>query len=509
VTMQLGDEDDDQPGQLFARRPPEQLTYAQWPLAAASHTHVHGGHERPRAPTVAAPRPPHASGPPPVRWPPPPPSESLPVRYDASGLALALTEGERRGRDPAQQRQLSPAMLVKAGPASIPLVPLRQRDERELEPLIHVAQPVIGPSAIPVPPFAKLQPQPQPPSVPPRRPVLPRQVALPMLPQPPPLPVVRHMAPHSPSRPGPRPRHRNRPAYQRLWPRLVAASRQVLTSLMRCQPPAWYSQPYPPILTTFVILSCITLFIWEASLASWHFESMLINPLWGPSRAVMVLAGAKDTSLILYSGQGWRLLTSFWVHAGVIDLCVNMVGMLRFAWELENAFGVHILLPLYLICGTFATLTSCLFLPATGSAGASGAIFGLVGMAWADLIQNGKQMEKRPRCRYVLWLTGITVLALLAGLLPYVDNMAHIGGLVMGVCIGLPFLIQRSQLHAEGAARKPISCRKYAAAIIGAVLASFLLIGGLIVLHTIITPTSTWCRACLVVDCAPSPWWSC
>jgi membrane associated rhomboid family serine protease len=63
--------------------------------------------------------------------------------------------------------------------------------------------------------------------------------------------------------------------------------------------------------------------------------------------------------------------------------------------------------------------------------GASGAIFGLVGVVGVDLIQNWKRI-KCPIVQMVVWVISV-IISLAFGLLPGIDNFAHIGGFVQGI----------------------------------------------------------------------------
>ena len=63
--------------------------------------------------------------------------------------------------------------------------------------------------------------------------------------------------------------------------------------------------------------------------------------------------------------------------------------------------------------------------------GASGAIFGLVGVVGVDLIQNWKRI-KCPIVQMVVWVISV-IISLAFGLLPGIDNFAHLGGFVQGI----------------------------------------------------------------------------
>lgn len=49
--------------------------------------------------------------------------------------------------------------------------------------------------------------------------------------------------------------------------------------------------------------------------------------------------GALDRKLVVENGQGWRLLSCMWLHAGVIHLVANMLSLLFIGIRLEQEFG--------------------------------------------------------------------------------------------------------------------------------------------------------------------------
>jgi len=49
--------------------------------------------------------------------------------------------------------------------------------------------------------------------------------------------------------------------------------------------------------------------------------------------------GALDWNKIVHQNQGWRLISSIWLHAGLIHLVVNMLSLLFIGIRLEQQFG--------------------------------------------------------------------------------------------------------------------------------------------------------------------------
>lgn len=153
--------------------------------------------------------------------------------------------------------------------------------------------------------------------------------------------------------------------------------------------------------------------------------------------------GGNLSSKTLY-GQPWRLLTSTFLHAGIVHLALNMFALVQVGGLLETHFGKHRFAVVYLVTGILASITSLAFNDNVVSVGASGAIFGLYGLLLALLFTKSLQITPEERNE----LTGSTVIFICYNVFyglrnSGTDNAAHIGGLLSGFIIGLlyyPFL---------------------------------------------------------------------
>lgn len=135
-------------------------------------------------------------------------------------------------------------------------------------------------------------------------------------------------------------------------------------------------------------------------------------------------------------GEWWRLLTSTFIHIGIIHLAFNMYALFQAGYYLEPMLGKGRFLAAYLCTGLLASVSSTLFHGSeTVGAGASGAIFGLYGVFLALLTTKLiPQSIRKP----LLQSIGIFVFYNLAygARSQAVDNSAHLGGLVSGLLIG-------------------------------------------------------------------------
>jgi membrane associated rhomboid family serine protease len=168
------------------------------------------------------------------------------------------------------------------------------------------------------------------------------------------------------------------------------------------------------------------------------FETFSKNPMIGPSPSVLLELGANYDQSILEEGQWWRFITAIFLHAGVIHLVCNVLFQLLQGVPLEREFGSIRIFVIYILSGVTGNLMSSIFLPTVLSVGGSGSLFGLLGTMLAALVKNW-HILKRP-CTSVIFLLIAIFVNLFIGLLPYIDNFAHVGGLIAGILFGLAFV---------------------------------------------------------------------
>lgn len=154
--------------------------------------------------------------------------------------------------------------------------------------------------------------------------------------------------------------------------------------------------------------------------------------------AFMMQHGAMYVPYLMNGERYYTLITSMFLHFGFSHLMNNMVMLLVIGYSLEPEIGKIRFLLIYLGSGLMGNLVSAWFDVSQGnyavSAGASGAIFGIVGALLYVAIRNhGRVGEISTRG-----------LVLMAGLSLYygftaqgVDNTAHIGGLVSGFLLAV------------------------------------------------------------------------
>ena len=164
--------------------------------------------------------------------------------------------------------------------------------------------------------------------------------------------------------------------------------------------------------------------------------------------------GAMSYPQIVDHGEYYRLFTSTFLHFGADHLLQNMLILLLIGCRLERMVGHLKYAIIYLGAGLCASASSLIFTlmphPQTVSAGASGAIFGVMGGLLFEIVYSA--LSKRRRGIQEIGLAGI--LFMVSGALSYgffdtgIDNWAHLGGLIggfliTGILVLLPQLIRK------------------------------------------------------------------
>lgn len=166
------------------------------------------------------------------------------------------------------------------------------------------------------------------------------------------------------------------------------------------------------------------------------FLAMIImspSSLLMPDPDFMASFGIKSLPEIA-RGEYWRFITPMFVHIGAIHFAFNTMGLNYIGYQLEYMLGGRWFILLYLLSGIVGNVASCVF-SIKASAGASGALFGLLGAGF--VLENSvshklaQHFGPRPRRRVY---SGMVLLNIMLGLfIPVIDNAAHGGGLICGI----------------------------------------------------------------------------
>jgi len=152
---------------------------------------------------------------------------------------------------------------------------------------------------------------------------------------------------------------------------------------------------------------------------------------------VLMRAGALVRGVV-DSGQWWRLVSCLFVHVGAVHLVLNTTALFILGRLAEDIFGSVRMIAVFGVAGLVGALASYLASPTGISAGASGAVFGLLGAVFVEITWH--RQRYRAAWKRGMWggLAVITVGQLGYGFLyPMIDQWAHGAGLAAGALLGV------------------------------------------------------------------------
>ncbi|KAG2262848.1 hypothetical protein Bca52824_069927 [Brassica carinata] len=248
-------------------------------------------------------------------------------------------------------------------------------------------------------------------------------------------------------------------------------------------------------------------------LGRFSFEHLRNNPLFGPSSLTLEKLGSLDWYRVVEKHQAWRLLTCIWLHAGVIHLATNMLSIVFIGTRLEQQFGFVRIGWIYVMSGMGGSILSSLFIRKGISVGASGALFGLLGSMLSELLTNWTIYSNKIAA--FLTLLFVIVINLGIGILPYVDNFAHVGGFLTGFLLGF-LLLARPQIKWFAREHMPqgrcVTPKYMPYQYILWLLSLALLIVGFVVALVLLfkgEDGNDHCHWCRYLSCIPTSGWSC
>ena len=154
--------------------------------------------------------------------------------------------------------------------------------------------------------------------------------------------------------------------------------------------------------------------------------------------AGMLNWGACYYPYVFSRGEYWRLITAVFMHFNISHLAGNMLALILLGYRLEKLLGHVQYLLVYLITGAGANLLSLLINNLLGpnyvTAGASGAIFGVIGALFAYLLLSRGSIDG---VGYRQMIIGVIFLIYTSTIDSSVDFIGHAAGLVIGFLLGV------------------------------------------------------------------------
>lgn len=131
------------------------------------------------------------------------------------------------------------------------------------------------------------------------------------------------------------------------------------------------------------------------------------------------------------AGQLWRLVTYNFLHIGLIHLLFNSSALYQIGPQVEELYGSQKFIFIYMVTGVTSAVASYVF--NIGGAGASGAIFGLIGLMAVYGYKLGGSYGKAITRQMLIW-GGIGFL--FGFMVPNINNVAHASGFIAGASLG-------------------------------------------------------------------------
>jgi membrane associated rhomboid family serine protease len=188
---------------------------------------------------------------------------------------------------------------------------------------------------------------------------------------------------------------------------------------------------YPAYVTWAIVAINVVVFLADAATVGFANLSSLMG-----GSGELVNAGAVYAPAVA-AGEWWRIITSAFLHLGLLHLAFNMYALWLFGPIIEQLYGHVEYAVLYILCAVGGSVLTILAAPEQAAAGASGAIFGLFGLAF--VVSRRRHLMLGPQARAILSQVG-TLLVLnlfITFAVPGISWTGHVGGLAVGVAIGL------------------------------------------------------------------------
>lgn len=169
-----------------------------------------------------------------------------------------------------------------------------------------------------------------------------------------------------------------------------------------------------PIITYIIMAICVLVFILMG----------------GSTDSSVLLKFGANVGVLVKNGDIYRLLTSIFIHIGILHLLFNMYSLYVIGPQVESYYGKIKYIGIYLISGICGNILSIGFHDNVISAGASGALFGLLGailyFGYLHRAYLGQTIKSQ--------VIPVIIINLAIGFASTgIDNFAHIGGLIGGV----------------------------------------------------------------------------
>lgn len=184
------------------------------------------------------------------------------------------------------------------------------------------------------------------------------------------------------------------------------------------------------MMTRFLIALNAIGYLWEIKVAG----PGMLSFAGGGNIERVLQEGSLYPAAVLQNGEWWRIVTSAFLHGGLVHIGVNMLSLWFLGRFIEYALGPWRMLLVYAVSLVAAGLGVVYFSPPTAATvGASGAIFGLFGALFAIGLKLGRPGMDLIKAN----LTILVINLVITFTVPSISWQAHVSGLVAGFLLTL------------------------------------------------------------------------
>ncbi len=181
-----------------------------------------------------------------------------------------------------------------------------------------------------------------------------------------------------------------------------------------------------PLVTAVLGGACLVVYVLSLRVS----DSMCGEGGLTPSQIALVRLGAAFAPFVR-AGEWWRSVTAIFLHADALHILMNFLGLWFVVAAAEDRFGRARTFVAFVLTGTVGELASSWWNANALSIGASGGIFGLMGLCVAHAVHR---RDAELKARFLPWVIYGLIIGFASG---RVDNAAHVGGLVTGALLGI------------------------------------------------------------------------
>ncbi len=183
---------------------------------------------------------------------------------------------------------------------------------------------------------------------------------------------------------------------------------------------------HPPYATLGLILVMFFMLIYTEFVAPFSIIKLNVN-----------------ADAVLNRGQYYRIFSAIFVHAGMYHFLNNALGMYIFGARIERVYGKFNMFMTFMLAAIIGNILTIMILPHTYSVGASGGVFGLLGLALGVTLVN-RNILLGLDFNTIAIMTVVMVSS--SFVIDDVNYIAHLGGLLVGLLISVYFVFDEIKL---------------------------------------------------------------